>query len=45
VHKRICSLETEYALVSNLVTHDRVSRDDLADLIEQAVLSNYTFVR
>jgi proteasome accessory factor A len=38
-------LETEYALVSNLLTQSSLSRENLADLIEETILSNHLWVR
>ncbi len=44
MNKRICSLETEYALVSNLLTKEVLSREQLADLVEEAILDNHLWV-
>lgn len=45
VNKRICSLETEYALISDLLNDKKYSRDNLAALIEQSILSTYDWAR
>ena len=42
--KRVCSLETEYALIGGGAARS-LSRDQLADLIENAILSAHTSVR
>lgn len=42
---RICSLETEFALVSNVLSDDRTQRDKLADLIESVICQNFQWVR
>lgn len=45
MNKRICSLETEYALISNLLTNNQVSREDLAEMIESTILAAHPWVR
>lgn len=45
MYQRVCSLETEYALVSNLLTQSSLGRENLADLIEEIVLAGHLWAR
>lgn len=45
MNKRICSLETEYALVSNFRTENSNSRDILAEKIEAAIREKFDWVK
>jgi hypothetical protein len=42
---RICSLETEFGLVSNLIAHSLRTRDQVADLLEDAIMQQHRWVR
>lgn len=41
LNRRICSLETEYALASDLLAGGELRREQLADRLEQAVLEDH----
>ena len=43
--ERICSLETEYALVSNLITNALLTRENLAGQIEKTLCTQHAWVR
>lgn len=44
MNRRICSLETEYALASNLLSSGKFQREQLADLLEEAVLEDHQWL-